>query len=142
MPITPFSITPPDLQTDLRRARFLANWLDARFSLFGIRFGLEGIVGVIPIVGDTLGMLAGVYPIYVAHRHRLGWAVELRMAINLLIEWWIGVIPVIGDAADIWFKANLRNLKLLERAMMEREGLSVVSGPLSVVKTGQLTTDN
>jgi len=116
LPITqPVYIADP-LETDLRRARLLANWLDARFSLFGVRFGLEGIVGVIPVVGDTLGMVVGAYPIYVAHRHKLGRAVEVRMAANLLIEWGIGVVPFVGDAADIWFKANLRNLKLLERA--------------------------
>jgi hypothetical protein len=106
----------PDLETDLRRARFLANWLDARFSILGIRFGLEGIVGFVPVVGDTLGMLAGIYPIYIAHRHRLGRTVELQMATNLLIEWLIGLMPVIGDLGDIWYKANLRNLQLLEMA--------------------------
>lgn len=120
MSITKMASVAPDLETDLCRARFLANWLDARFSLFGIRFGLEGIVGLIPFVGDTLGMLAGIYPIYVAHRHRLGNGVMLRMAINLLIEWWIGVVPVAGDLADIWFKANLRNLRLLEHAVEAR----------------------
>jgi hypothetical protein len=109
-----------DLQADLRRARWLANWLDARFSLLGIRFGIEGIIGVIPVVGDTLGMLAGIYPIYVAYRHRLGRAIQLRMATNLLIEWLIGIIPGIGDAADIWYKANLRNLKILEKAVISR----------------------
>jgi Domain of unknown function (DUF4112) len=116
MPIIQTVPANTDLETDLQRARLLANWLDARFSIMGIRFGLEGIVGLIPVVGDTLGMLAGAYPIYVAHRHRLGRAVEAQMAANLLIEWGIGVVPFIGDAADIWFKANLRNLKLLERA--------------------------
>jgi hypothetical protein len=104
------------LETDLRRARFLANWLDARFSVLGIRFGLEGIVGLIPVVGDTLGMLAGLYPIYVAYRHRLGRGVQIRMAGNLLIEWLLGVTPLVGDVADIWYKANLRNLRLLEAA--------------------------
>lgn len=84
----------------------------------GIRFGIEGIIGLIPVVGDTLGMLAGIYPIYVAWRHQLGKAVQIRMALNLLIEWLIGIIPFIGDAADIWYKANLRNVRLLERAAM------------------------
>ena len=109
-----------DLQTDLLRARWLANWLDARFSLFGIRFGFEGIIGVIPVVGDTLGMLAGIYPIYVAHRHRLGKTVLVRLASNLLIEWLIGIIPWVGDIADSWFKANLRNLRLLEKAALKQ----------------------
>jgi hypothetical protein len=108
--------TDASLQTDLRRARWLANWLDAKFSILGIRFGIEGIIGVIPFVGDTLGMLAGIYPIYVAFRHRLGRGVQIRMILNLLIEWLIGIIPIVGDAADIWYKANLRNLRLLEKA--------------------------
>jgi hypothetical protein len=105
-----------DLQADLRRARWLANWLDAKFSFLGIRFGFEGIIGLVPFVGDTLGALAGIYPIYVAFRHRLGTLLMIRMALNLLIEWLIGLIPWIGDIADIWFKANLQNLKLLEKA--------------------------
>ena len=107
---------PLDLQADLRRARWLANWLDAKFRLFGIRFGLEGIVGFVPVVGDTLGIVAGLYPIYLAMKHRLGRQVQLLMALNLLIEWLIGVTPVLGDLADIWYKANLRNLALLEKA--------------------------
>jgi hypothetical protein len=106
----------PDLETDLRRARWLANWLDTKFELFGVRFGLEGIVGVVPVVGDTLGLIAGLYPVYVARRHHLGRRVRIQMGANLLIEWLIGVTPIVGDAADVWFKANVRNLKLLERA--------------------------
>jgi len=112
--------TMPDLQADLRRARWLANWLDARFSILGIRFGLEGIVGLLPVVGDTLGMLAGMYPIYLAHKHRLGRGVQLLMALNLLIEWLLGITPLVGDLADIWYKANLRNLRLLEVAADHR----------------------
>ncbi len=106
----------PDLQIDLQRARWLANWLDSKFSIMGIRFGFEGIIGLVPGVGDTLGMLAGLYPVYVAYRHRLGRGVQIRMISNLLIEWLIGIIPWLGDIADVWFKANLRNLRLLEKA--------------------------
>jgi len=107
----------PDLQADLRRARWLANWLDARFQIAGIRFGLDGLVGLMPVVGDTLGVLAGLYPLYVARRHGLGRAVQARMAGNLLLEWVIGLIPFLGDAFDIVFKANLRNVRLLEKAL-------------------------
>jgi hypothetical protein len=116
MTATPAIVEHDTLIRDLARARWLANWLDSRFSFLGIRFGLEGIVGLIPIVGDALGMLAGLYPIYVANRHQLGKHVQIRMAINLLLELLVGIIPWIGDAADVWFKANLRNLALLEKA--------------------------
>jgi hypothetical protein len=109
------AVGPADLQADLQRARWLANWLDSKFEVAGVRFGLEGIVGLIPVVGDLLGALAGLYPIYVARRHRLGRLLQARMAWNLFIEWLIGCIPFVGDAFDIAFKANLRNVRMLER---------------------------
>src|SRR5262245_37726493 len=77
------AVAMPDLETDLARARWLANWLDAKFQIAGVRFGLEGIVGLIPVVGDTLGVVAGLYPIYVARRHHLGRRVRMQMALNL-----------------------------------------------------------
>ena len=52
----------PDLETDLERARTLANWLDAKFSFMGVRFGMDAIVGLIPVVGDTLTAVASAYP--------------------------------------------------------------------------------
>src|SRR3954451_20954625 len=112
-PFVAAAVRVPDLEADLRRARWLANWRDTKFELFGVRFGLEGVVGLVPVVGDTLGLLAGLYPVYVARRHRLGRRVRVRMGMNLLIEWVIGLTPLVGDAADVWFKANIRNLKLL-----------------------------
>lgn len=113
--------TTPDVATDLRRVRWLANWLDSKFEVAGIKFGLEGLIGLIPVVGDAAGALAGVYPIWVARRHRLGRAVQARMAANLLAEWAVGSIPIVGDAFDIAFKANLRNVRLLERAAAKAE---------------------
>ena len=90
--------------------------MDTRFQLLGIRFGMDHIVSLVPVVGDTLGVLAGIYPIYLAHRHKLGTGVEIKMAINLLLEWLIGITPFLGDLGDVWFKANIRNLKLFEEA--------------------------
>lgn len=110
----------PDLETDLERARLLANWLDAKFSFMGVRFGLDAIVGLIPIVGDTLTALASTYPIWVAERHGLGKTVKWRMAMNVLIDWLPGMIPVVGDVIDVAYKANLKNLKLLEAAVEKK----------------------
>lgn len=107
---------PADLDTDLARARWLATWLDTKFSFMGFRFGLEGLLGLIPFVGDLLGALAGMFPFYVASRHRLGKAVQARMGLNLLIEFLVGLIPWVGDAFDVGFKANVRNVRLLEKA--------------------------
>jgi len=106
----------PDLQTDLARARWVADLLDTKFSVGGIRFGVEGLLGLVPVVGDTLGAVAGLYPLWVASRHKLGKGVQARMAANLLVEWGVGMVPWVGDAFDVAFKANVRNFRLLEKA--------------------------
>jgi hypothetical protein len=110
----------PNLATDLRRARRVAELLDTKFKIAGIRFGIEGILGLVPVVGDTLGTLAGVYPIWIANRHKLGKDVQAKMAANLLVEWGGGLLPWVGDLFDVAFKANIRNYRLLERAVEGR----------------------
>lgn len=104
------------MEADLARARLLATWLDARYSFMGIRFGFDAIVGLIPVVGDTVTAAASIYPIWIARRHNLGTLVQSRMAVNVLIDWLAGLIPVVGDVADLAYKANLKNLALLEAA--------------------------
>ena len=106
----------PDLETDLSRARVLANWLDAKFSFMGVKFGMDAVIGLIPVVGDTATALAAAYPIWVAERHGLGRTVQARMAFNVLVDWLTGLVPIAGDVFDAAYKANLKNLKLLEAA--------------------------
>jgi|SRR6185312_12921264 len=112
---------PADLQKDLKRARAVADLLDTKFKLGGVRFGLEGVLGLIPVAGDTLGVLAGLYPLYVANKHHLGKRVQAKMAVNLLVEFAGGAIPWVGDLFDVAFKANIRNVKLLEKAAANKE---------------------
>jgi hypothetical protein len=99
-------------------ARRLARLLDAEFSIAGFRFGLDAIVGLVPVIGDAVSLAAGLYPLHVAHKHGLGKWVEKRMIANLLLDYAIGLVPVIGDVFDATFKANLRNVRLLERAVL------------------------
>jgi hypothetical protein len=107
-----------DLDADLRRARWLANLLDAQFSLAGVRFGLDAIVGLIPGIGDTAALIGALYPIYVLRKHQLDPAgrVERKMIRNIAIDYFIGLVPLFGDAFDVYFRANLKNLELLENA--------------------------
>lgn len=109
-----------ELLADLHRARRLADLLDAEFSVAGIRFGLDALVGLVPVVGDSIGFFAGLYPIHLVRKHGLGKRVEQRMIANLMIDAVGGMIPVIGDLFDMSFKANLKNLTLLERAIANR----------------------
>jgi hypothetical protein len=118
-----------DLATDLERVRQLANWLDAKFSVVGVRFGFDGLIGLIPGVGDTITALIALYPLSVARRHRLGKWVQAKILGNIALDWLVGLVPLVGDLFDVGFKSNLRNLRVIERAA-ERRGVvpAVVDG--------------
>ena len=111
-----------DLDVDLARARRFAYLMDAEFSVAGVQFGLDALVGLVPGIGDTLTALASIYPIWIAKKHDLGKNVQVRMAVNILIDWLPGLVPVVGDLIDVAYKANLKNLKLLERAAERKRG--------------------
>src|SRR5689334_13344386 len=95
------------LEADLEKVRRFARLLDSQFEIAGVKYGWDAIVGLIPVLGDVIMALVGVYPILIARKHRLGRWVEMRMAMNLLIDWGVGEIPLLGDAFDVAFKANL-----------------------------------
>lgn len=109
-----------DLDRDLALARKLATLMDARFSLFGIRFGFDAIIGLVPGIGDTVSALLGTYFLYLAWKHKLGGWVIAIMAGNLLFDWLIGLVPVLGDFFDVMFRAHLKNLQVLEKAAARR----------------------
>ena len=98
-------------------ARFLADWLDQRFTIPGtsIRIGLDPILGLIPGIGDMIANLAGSAIILIAAQYRLPKIVLLRMGLNVALNAIIGAIPVFGDIFSIWFRSNIKNAQLLER---------------------------
>jgi len=114
----------------LRRVEQLAYWLDDRYRLPGTRFriGLDGLVGLIPGVGDAVTSTLTAYIIYEAWRLGVPSSMLARMLANLGIDTVVGIVPVVGDLLDIGFKANRRNLRLLHRHLSER---GVIEGRLA-----------
>ena len=108
-----------DLEADLRRARVLARLLDAQYSVAGFRFGLDAVVGLIPGFGDVVTSAAALYPIWLVYKHDLPRKYARRMMLNVAIDFAGGAIPILGDLFDAYFKANLKNLALLEKAVAE-----------------------
>ena len=111
----------PDAAADLERVRRLARLMDAEFELAGIKFGLDALIGLVPVVGDVVSLGLAMYPQYIAKRHKVGWLTRMRMLGNTATDFGIGLIPFVGDIVDVGFKANLKNLKLLEKAL-EKKG--------------------
>lgn len=100
----------------LDRMRAAARLLDSRFRIPGtnIRFGLDAIVGLVPGVGDFAGAIASAYFIYEAARLGAPGPVLARMVTNVGVEALVGAVPILGDLFDVAFKANNRNMRLLE----------------------------
>ncbi|MEZ5317719.1 MAG: DUF4112 domain-containing protein [Vicinamibacterales bacterium] len=99
---------------------FLRHWaelLDDRFVIPGtnIRFGLDPILSLIPGIGDLASPAYTVLLLVQALHQRVPKAVMVRMVINALLDALIGAVPVAGNIGDIFWRANTRNLALLER---------------------------
>ncbi len=102
---------------EVDRLENLAEWLDNRFVIPGtsIRFGLDSIIGIIPVIGDTLTLVPLIYLIGKAQKFKLPFHVTLSMLANAALDWVIGLVPFIGDIFDIGFKANIRNVALIKK---------------------------
>ena len=101
----------------LQALRRLQWFLDEAFRVPGtsIRVGWDPIIGLVPWVGDLLTALLSCAIVLHAHRMRLPRIVQLRMLMNVAIDLVVGAIPVVGDAADAFWKSNSMNMALLER---------------------------
>ena len=99
----------------LKRVRLLSRLLDEQFRIPGTthRVGLDGLIGLIPGVGDAAGTLLSAYILYEAIRLGAPPSVLLRMAANIGIDAVVGAIPVAGDLFDMAWKANKKNAALL-----------------------------
>lgn len=107
---------PPSRET-LEALRRWAVLLDSAFRIPGtsIRFGLDALIGLIPGIGDISTPTFSALLLLQAVRMRLPIVVQARMVLNAGVDMLIGLVPVLGDLVDIGWKANLRNLALLER---------------------------
>lgn len=116
MPSTSSSaVSRPDHAARLARLDRLADRLDDNFRVFGIRFGWDSVLGLIPGVGDIAAAAPGAYIITQAARMGSRRRVLARMGLNSATDFVIGSIPVLGDIFDIAFKSNRRNIALLRQ---------------------------
>ena len=108
-----------------RRARErlirLSHLMDAavEIPILRTRVGLDAVLGLVPVAGDLLS--AGIGLFLVAQARELGasrW-LQARMIGNLLADAALGAVPLAGDIADVYFRAHLRNLKLLQKELGE-----------------------
>jgi hypothetical protein len=106
---------------ELRSVEMFARLMDSQFQIPGtsFRFGLDPLIGLIPGLGDFTGFLFSGYMILICARNGASGFLLARMTLNILIDALIGSIPLIGDLFDFAYKANNRNLKLMQQHYIE-----------------------
>jgi Domain of unknown function (DUF4112) len=106
-----------------RRLDRLATLLDTALVIPGtrIRFGADALIGLVPAIGDAITTALSAYIVYEAHRLGAPTRLLARMIGNVALDTAITAVPVAGNVADVFFRANRMNIRLL-REWMEREG--------------------
>ena len=103
----------------LARLDAIARLLDVAFVLPGtnIRYGIDGIIRLVPVVGDLIASAFSLWLVREARSLGAPWHVTGRMLANVALEGTVGLVPVAGDAFDVLFRANIRNMRILRRWM-------------------------
>jgi len=126
---------------ELERLRSIARLVDQAFAVPGTRrrFGLDALFGLVPGLGDIAGALVAVYALRVARNLNAPQAIQLHLLSNIALDAVIGTVPILGDLFDFAFKAQTRNLALLDAwlatphktARRSRRGLFLM--PLAII---------
>jgi len=126
--------TPQRLAT-LQRIRRLSRLMDTAIRIPGIgfRIGLDPILGLVPGAGDLVSTVISAYIIFLAARFQLPRQALTQMVLNIGLEAVVGTVPLVGDLFDAAYKANIRNLTILEAHLSatepELEKIAVTHSP-------------
>ncbi|GGC59152.1 DUF4112 domain-containing protein [Marinobacter halophilus] len=99
-------------------SRFTDSSIGVPFTRF--KFGVEAIIGLVPVVGDFVGLVLSSYVLVEAQRAGASKTVKRRMLRNMVIDFLGGLLPVVGDAFDAIYKANTRNTGLLRNYLEQQ----------------------
>ncbi|KAG0263847.1 hypothetical protein BG011_007935 [Mortierella polycephala] len=99
-----------------RRAKILDTGVNLGFA----RIGLDPILGLIPVAGDVITMLMAMRLIHTAQKADIPKSLTQKMLFNVAVDFGLGLVPLVGDIGDFFFKANDRNAKLFEAYIYER----------------------
>jgi hypothetical protein len=105
----------------LKHIDYLAKLMDAQFRVPGtnFRFGLDALIGLIPGGGDLSTFAVSGYMLWIMAQNGASGFVLARMVLNVLLDTIIGSIPILGDLFDMVYKANMRNMRLMQEHYRE-----------------------
>lgn len=102
---------------ELSELEWLVDLMDSRFTIPGtqIRLGLDALLGLVPGAGDAVSTIVSAYIFQRLRKHDLPWHTQVRMVGNILVDFALGAVPLVGDLVDIGFKANRMNITLARK---------------------------
>lgn len=106
-----------DLSEHIKRAKRLTILLDTKFSFLGLRFGLDPLLDFLPGIGSVIGAVTSFYIFWIAVQLKVPTDIYVKMLINIGVDLFFGSIPVLGVILDVFYKSNVKNIKLLEPFM-------------------------
>jgi len=115
----PDATAPASWAAKQQLARLISIWTDTVFEVpvLGWRFGLDPLIGLIPIAGDVASSVVSLYILALAAEMQVPRSTMMRMGLNVAIDYFVGSIPLVGNVFDFAWKANSRNMQLLERSL-------------------------
>lgn len=108
------------MQSHVKAARFFTDILENKFNILGFKFGLDPIIGLVPILGDVVGFILSAYIVWIAHQAHIPAGEIAKMWRNIIFDLLLGTVPFIGDVSDFFYKAGSKNLVILERNIKDR----------------------
>lgn len=102
------------LQQKIKIAEYITYLLDNKFKIGPLSFGLDPILGLFPGIGDFIPFAMSFYLVIIAIQHKASVYTIIKMIFYTVADFLIGTIPIVGDAADFFFKASTKNLELLK----------------------------
>lgn len=131
-----------ELERDRRKLERLSTLLDSQFRIpgTGIRFGVDALIGIVPGIGDAAGLVAATGVIVQAADLGARGFTLARMVANAAVDGVVGSVPVLGTVFDVAFKANQRNVALLQRHVEDPESTARASKRTLVVATAAVIT--
>lgn len=106
-----------DPESVRQRVEMLERVLERSFTIPVIRrdVGLDAIAGLVPVLGDLVTAAMGAYAVWEARNLGLPKWKLWRMGANIAVDTALGAVPLVGDAFDLFFRSNTRNLKILRK---------------------------
>jgi Domain of unknown function (DUF4112) len=119
----PFAQFAAAVQDEHARLDLLEHLLDSAFTLPGtkIRFGLDPVLGFVPVIGDTIGAVISLYLLNEARRAELPWWKRGIMVKNIFVDWLFGLIPFVGDILDIGVRSNTKNVRIIKEHLNRKK---------------------